>query len=75
MSNRFAYYDRDADIVWFPTGLSESVVSEEVDWGLIDHDSQTDAVVAVEIWSASERLPSELLATLPTPADAGGAAA
>jgi uncharacterized protein YuzE len=72
---RFAYYDRDADIVWFPTGMSEDVVSEEVGWGLIDHDSRTDEVVAVEIWSASTRLPSELLATLPAPADASGAAA
>ncbi|HEU5254190.1 MAG TPA: hypothetical protein VFU16_12795 [Solirubrobacterales bacterium] len=75
MNSRFAYYDRDADIVWFPTGQSEDVVSEEVDWGLIDHDSHTDAVVAIEIWAASQRLPSELLATLPAPADAGGAVA
>jgi uncharacterized protein YuzE len=72
---RFAYYDREADIAWFPTGMSKDVVSEEVSWGLIDHDSSTDAVVAVEIWSASKRLPSELLATLPAPADTSNAAA
>jgi uncharacterized protein YuzE len=75
MSDRFAYYDRDADIAWFPTGRSDDVVSEEVEWGLIDHDSGTDAVVAVEIWSASERLPAEVLATLPAPAGTHGAAA
>ncbi|HEU4737423.1 MAG TPA: DUF2283 domain-containing protein [Solirubrobacterales bacterium] len=75
MSARFAYYDREADIAWLPTGNSDDVVSEEVDWGLIDHDSGTDEVVAVEVWSASKRLPAELLATLPAPASAQGAAA
>jgi uncharacterized protein YuzE len=75
VSARFAYYDRDADIAWLPTGDSADVVSEEVEWGLIDHDSGTDAVVAVEVWSASKRLPAELLATLPAPASTHGAAA
>ncbi|HXV05274.1 MAG TPA: DUF2283 domain-containing protein [Solirubrobacterales bacterium] len=75
MSARFAYYDRDADIAWLPTGDSEDVVSEEVEWGLIDHDSGTDEVVAIEVWSASKRLPAELLAALPTPASTHGAAA
>jgi len=75
MSVRFAYYDREADIAWLPTGDSENVVSEEVDWGLVDHDAGTDEVVGIEVWSASKRLPAELLATLPTPASARGAAA
>lgn len=75
MSARFAYYDRDADIAWLPTGDSEDVVSEEVEWGLIDHDSGTDEVVAIEVWSASKRLPAELLAKLPAPASTHGAAA
>lgn len=75
MSARFAYYDRDADIAWLPTGDSEDVVSEEVEWGLIDHDSGTDEVVAIEVWSASKRLPAELLATLPAPANTHGVAA
>ncbi|HET7417297.1 MAG TPA: DUF2283 domain-containing protein [Solirubrobacterales bacterium] len=75
MSNRFAYYDREADIAWLPTGQSDRVVSEEVEWGLVDHDSSTDAVVAIEIWSASKRLPPELLAMLPEPTGARGAAA
>ncbi len=74
MSAKFAYYDREADIAWLPTGDSADVVSEEVEWGLIDHDSNTDAVVAIEVWSASKRLPPELLAKLPAPARAHGAA-
>lgn len=75
MSDRFAYYDREADIAWLPTGSSDSVVTEEVGWGLIDHDSGSDAVVAIEIWSASKRLPPELLENLPSPTDTHGAAA
>jgi uncharacterized protein YuzE len=75
ISDKFAYYDRDADIAWFPTGDSDDVVSEEVEWGLIDHDSGTDAVVGVEVWSASKRLAPEVLAALPTPSAAHGAAA
>jgi uncharacterized protein YuzE len=75
MSARFAYYDREADIAWLPTGDSDDVVSEEVQWGLIDHDASTDAVVGIEVGSARERLPAELLATLPAPTAAHGAAA
>jgi uncharacterized protein YuzE len=75
MSTQFAYYDREADIAWFPTGDSRDVVSEEVDWGLIDHDSGTDAVVGIEVWSASKRLAPEVLEALPAPASAHGAAA
>jgi uncharacterized protein YuzE len=71
----FAYYDRKADIVWLPTAAGDHVVSEEVEWGLIDHDSGSDAVVAIEIWSASKRLPPELLEMLPAPAGTHGAAA
>lgn len=69
MSDKFAYYDRDADIVWLPTGVSSDVVSERVDWGLVDHDATTDEVVGVEVWSASKRLAPEVLAALPTPSD------
>jgi uncharacterized protein YuzE len=75
MTERFAYYDREADIAWLPTGTSTEVVSEETEWGLIDHDASSDAVVAIEIWSASERLPVELLAKMPSPAGSDGAAA
>lgn len=75
MSDCFAYYDREADIAWLPTGQSDDVVSEEVEWGLIDHDSGSDAVVAVEVWAASKRLPAEVLEMLPAPTGSHGAAA
>jgi uncharacterized protein YuzE len=68
----FAYYDPEADIAWLPTGKSEHVVSEEVEWGLIDHDAITNEVVAVEIWGASKRVPQAILDALPRP---GGVAA
>ena len=70
MRNRFAYYDPEADIAWLPTGDAADVVNEEVEWGLIDHDSTTDEVVAIEVWSASKHFPAELLAALPAPANA-----
>lgn len=75
MRTQFAYYDREADIAWFPTGDSRDVVSEELDWGLVDHDSGTDEVVGIEVWSASKRLAREVLEALPAPASAHGAAA
>lgn len=75
MSRKFAYYDREADIAWLPTGAASDVVSEEVEWGLIDHDADSDRVVAVEIWSASKRLPAEVLSKLPEPTPKRGAAA
>lgn len=75
MGDRFAYYDREADIAWLPTGQADDVVNEEVEWGLIDHDSSSDAVVGIEIWSASKRLPAEVLDNLPAPTDTHGAAA
>jgi uncharacterized protein YuzE len=63
----YAYYDPEADIAWLPTGKSSSVVSEEVEWGLIDHDEVTDEVVGLEIWAASKRLPKAVLDALPSP--------
>jgi uncharacterized protein YuzE len=75
MTARYAYYDRDADIAWLPTGYSEDVLSEQVDWGLIDHDTTTDEVVALEVWDASKRLPRTLLEALPAPSTPHSAAA
>jgi uncharacterized protein YuzE len=65
---QYAYYDRDADIVWIPTGVSDDVVSQETSWGLVDHDASSDVAVGIEIWAASTRLPEDLLAKLPRPA-------
>lgn len=63
----YAYYDRDADIAWLPTGPANQVVSEEVEWGLVDRNAVTDEVVAIEIWGASRRLPKAILDALPAP--------
>ena len=71
----FAYYDRDADIAWFPTGESGSVVSERVPGGLHDRDRASHRLVAIEVWDASTRLPASVLEALPTPGAAQGAAA
>jgi uncharacterized protein YuzE len=71
VNERYAYYDREADIVWIPTGSSDDAVSEETEWGLVDHDASSDAVVGIEIWAASTRLPADLLAALPHPVDPG----
>lgn len=60
-----AYYDREADIAWFPTGESDDVVTEEVTDGLRDYDRVTRELVAIEIWQASTRLPGSLLDALP----------
>jgi len=34
----------------------------------VDHDASTDAVVALEVWNASKRLPQAVLDALPAPA-------
>jgi uncharacterized protein YuzE len=71
----FAYYDRDADIAWFPTGESSDVVSERVPGGLRDYDRASHQLVAIEVWDASTRLPASILEALPAPAAAQSAAA
>jgi uncharacterized protein YuzE len=63
----FAYYDRDADIAWFPTGESNDVVSERVPDGLRDYDRATRQLVGIEVWAASTRLPASMLKALPAP--------
>jgi uncharacterized protein YuzE len=62
-----SYYDRDADIAWFPTGQSNDVVSERVPDGLRDYDRATRQIVALEVWDASTRLPASILEALPAP--------
>jgi hypothetical protein len=72
---RYACNDREADIAWFPTGESDDVVSERVPGGLCDYDRKSHRLVAVEVWSASTRLPASLLDALPAPVPAHGTAA
>ncbi|MBV9311809.1 MAG: DUF2283 domain-containing protein [Solirubrobacterales bacterium] len=69
---RCAYYDREADIAWFPTGESDDVISEEVPGGLLAYDRTSHRLVAIEVWSASTRLPAILLDALPAPVPAHG---
>jgi uncharacterized protein YuzE len=71
----FAYYDPEADIAWFPTGESDDVVSEPVPGGLREYDRATHALVAIEVWDASTRLPRTLLEALPQPTAPHSAAA
>jgi uncharacterized protein YuzE len=71
----FAYYDADADIAWFPTGESDDVVSERVPGGLREYDRASHALVAIEVWDASTRLPRTLLKALPSPTAPQSAAA
>jgi len=68
-----AHYDPEVDIalISFEAG---GAVSEEHEWGLIDRDPDDDHLMGFEIWNASDRLPPELIAALPTPAPASDAA-
>lgn len=61
------HYDEAADIAWlrFEGFDPETVVSEEVDFGL--RELVDGRVVGLEYWKASERLPAELLRLLPRP--------
>jgi uncharacterized protein YuzE len=64
---RFAYWDREVDIAWIPTGPGTPVYGERVPWGLLDRDRGTGEVTGVEIWDASKVIPVELLERLPEP--------
>jgi uncharacterized protein YuzE len=65
-----SHYDRDADIAWLELAGFDGrrVDVREAEWGLVETDSMTGAVVAIEFWHASSRLPNELLEALPAPA-------
>lgn len=63
------HYDAAADIAWlrFEDYDPTVVIAEEVDFGLQELDPADRHVVGLEYWQASQRLPSELLAMLPSP--------
>jgi uncharacterized protein YuzE len=71
MEERFAYWDREVDIAWIPTGPTASIVSEETSWGLVDHNKETGEVTSLEIWDASKVIPIGLLERMPEPGKPG----
>ncbi|HVX31654.1 MAG TPA: DUF2283 domain-containing protein [Solirubrobacterales bacterium] len=75
MKERYAYWERDTDIAWIPTGPEGFVESEKTAWGIVDYDKETGAVTGLEILDASKFLPAELLERLPEPGRPGSAAA
>ena len=68
-----AHYDPEVDIALIVLE-SGSAVSEEHDWGLIDRNPDDDHLMGFEIWEASNRLPPELIAALPSPSTTRDAA-
>jgi uncharacterized protein YuzE len=61
-----SYYTTDGDIAYIRVRSPPGPVrSEEQPWGLCDYDEQTGDLVGLEVWSASEVLPEELVAALP----------
>ncbi len=61
-----AHYDPEVDIALIVLE-SGSAVGEEHDWGLIDRNPDDDHLMGFEIWEASNHLPPELIAALPSP--------
>lgn len=63
------HYDPGADIAWlrFEGFDPSTVVSEETPFELREVDARTGALVGLEYWRASERLPDDLLRMLPAP--------
>lgn len=63
------HYDRTADIAWLRFEGYDAVhsVAEESDFGLVEKDPDTDAVIGLEYWRASDELPAALLSMLPPP--------
>lgn len=61
------HYDREADIAWlrFEGYDPATVVAEETLTGLRETEPTTGAVVGLEFWQASQRLPPDLLSMLP----------
>lgn len=64
-----SHYAREDDIAFLELAEFDGAraYGEDYDWGLIVRERETDQVIGLEIWRASERLPGELLAALPEP--------
>lgn len=65
-----SHYDREADIVALDLEGFDGrrAYGEQVEWGVILRDRDSERVVSVEFHAASKRLPPDLLAALPEPA-------
>ncbi len=63
------HYDHDTDIVWLllEGRDADHVRVEDYPWGLIERDCFSGQVVGIEMWNASNHLPTELLNALPQP--------
>ena len=64
-----SHYAREDDIASLELEEFDGrrVYGVDHEWGLILRDRDTDRVVGLEVWRASERLPAELLEALPQP--------
>ena len=63
------HYDSRADIAWlrFENYPAASVIAERTEFGLREIDPADQRIVGFEYWHASQALPPELLAMLPSP--------
>jgi uncharacterized protein YuzE len=70
-----SHYDREADIAAFDLeGFDgQRAYGEDHDWGLILRDADSNEVIGLEFWRASERFPAALLDALPQPKGEGTA--
>lgn len=60
------HYDPEVDIALLVLEPG-TAVTEEHEWGLIDRDPTDAHLMGFEIWEASNHLPPELIAALPSP--------
>jgi uncharacterized protein YuzE len=67
------HYDPEVDIALIVLEPG-AAASEEHPWGLIDRDPEDGHLMGFEIWEASNHLPPELIAALPSPANTSDAA-
>ncbi|MGH2939259.1 MAG: DUF2283 domain-containing protein [Solirubrobacterales bacterium] len=59
--DRFVRYDPESDILRLPTGPLADMSGERTEWGVVARDTRTGAVILIEIWAASERVPKDIL--------------
>jgi uncharacterized protein YuzE len=63
--NPKSYYSTDGDLAVIYVRPSNSVRTEEHDWGLVDRDVESGEVATIELWHASKRFPQQLLEIFP----------